>query len=175
MLSEKIRLLRVKKGLSQEELAAEIEVSRQTVSKWESGVCLPDTEKLLRLCQYFGCTSDFFLTDWEETKKASDTYRKKKRVPWLFVLIAAEIISIVFIVYCSQFITSQKEITQKVEVANEYEGETFLEVDTSTFDTTELLPFLKTYHLEIVFILLCADLGVNLVIITKRKMRKKRM
>lgn len=175
MLSEKIRLLRVKKGLSQEELAAEIEVSRQTVSKWESGVCLPDTEKLLRLCQYFGCTSDFFLTDREESKKASDTYRKKKRVPWLFVLIAAEIISIVFIVYCSQFITSQKEITQNVEVANEYEGETFFAVETDTFDTTELLPFLKTYHLRIVFILLCADLGVNLVIITKRKMRKKRM
>ena len=54
MLSDRIKLLRKKKGLSQEELALQVHVVRQTVSKWERGYSLPDAEMLKRLA----CTLD---------------------------------------------------------------------------------------------------------------------
>ena len=51
MLNENIRNLRKNKGLSQEELAVKLNVVRQTVSKWENGLSVPDSEMLLRLAE----------------------------------------------------------------------------------------------------------------------------
>ena len=50
-LGQQINLLRKQKNLSQEELAAEMDVSRQSVSKWETGLSRPDTENLIRLAK----------------------------------------------------------------------------------------------------------------------------
>ena len=47
MLSENLKTLRKAKGLSQEELAVKLNVVRQTVSKWEQGLSVPDSEMLL--------------------------------------------------------------------------------------------------------------------------------
>ena len=58
MLSEKIYTLRRRMGLSQEQLAERIGVSRQAISKWESGQSTPDLDKLLALSQCFGVTMD---------------------------------------------------------------------------------------------------------------------
>ena len=58
MLSEKIYKLRHKNGLSQEQLAEKIGVSRQTISKWESNLSTPELEKLLALCECFHITLD---------------------------------------------------------------------------------------------------------------------
>ncbi|MBO4637060.1 MAG: helix-turn-helix transcriptional regulator [Clostridiales bacterium] len=49
MLNENIKRLRKSKGLSQEELAIKLNVVRQTVSKWENGLSVPDSEMLLSL------------------------------------------------------------------------------------------------------------------------------
>ena len=57
-LGERIRELRGKKNLSQEDLAAALEVSRQSVSKWENDASVPDLEKLVKLAQLFGVTLD---------------------------------------------------------------------------------------------------------------------
>lgn len=51
MLSENIRILRKAKGLSQEELAARLNVVRQTVSKWEKGLSVPDADLLIALSE----------------------------------------------------------------------------------------------------------------------------
>ena len=51
MLSENIRSYRKAKGLSQEELAAKLNVVRQTVSKWEKGLSVPDSEMLITLSE----------------------------------------------------------------------------------------------------------------------------
>ena len=51
MLSENIRSYRKAKGLSQEELAAKLNVVRQTVSKWEKGLSVPDSEMLIALAE----------------------------------------------------------------------------------------------------------------------------
>ena len=51
MLKENIKAIRKAKGLSQEELAVKINVVRQTVSKWEQGLSVPDSELLLSLSE----------------------------------------------------------------------------------------------------------------------------
>ena len=62
-LGEKIQRLRKEKGISQEELAAQLSVSRQAVSKWELGESMPDTENVVRLSNLFEVTTDFLLKD----------------------------------------------------------------------------------------------------------------
>ncbi|MBO4929171.1 MAG: helix-turn-helix transcriptional regulator [Clostridia bacterium] len=58
MLQENILALRRKAGLSQEQLAEQLEVTRQTISKWEGGHSVPDLEKLQAMCRVFGVTLD---------------------------------------------------------------------------------------------------------------------
>ena len=62
-LYEKIMELRKRSGLSQEELGAEIGVSRQAVSKWEMAQTTPDLNKIMALSEFFGVPTDFLLKD----------------------------------------------------------------------------------------------------------------
>ena len=61
--NEKLIALRKTTGLSQEELGAELNVSRQTVSKWETGQSYPDFQRLVLLSDYFGLTLDELVRD----------------------------------------------------------------------------------------------------------------
>ena len=56
MLSENLRLLRKKRGLSQEDLAVRLNVVRQTVSKWEKGTSVPDAEMLTKIADILEAT-----------------------------------------------------------------------------------------------------------------------
>ncbi len=58
--SEKLQKLRKEQNLSQEELANMLDVSRQSVSKWESGTTYPEMDKLLAMCKIFHCTLEDF-------------------------------------------------------------------------------------------------------------------
>ena len=58
---EKLQALRKARGWSQEELASQIHVSRQALSKWESGGAVPDTENIIALSRLFGVTTDYLL------------------------------------------------------------------------------------------------------------------
>lgn len=60
-IADRIQMLRKAKGISQEELADRIGVSRQAVSKWESEQCSPDLEKVILLSDYFEVTTDYLL------------------------------------------------------------------------------------------------------------------
>ena len=61
--NEKLISLRKSKGLSQEELGAQLKVSRQTISKWESAQSYPDFQRLVLLSDYFGLTLDELVKD----------------------------------------------------------------------------------------------------------------
>lgn len=61
--AEKLCILRNQSGYSQEQLAEKMGVSRQAVSKWESGVTLPETEKIILLSDLFDVSTDFLLRD----------------------------------------------------------------------------------------------------------------
>ncbi len=62
-ISEKILKLRKEKGLSQEAFAEKLGVSRQSVSKWESGGTLPDIDKIIAMSELFGVSTDYLLKD----------------------------------------------------------------------------------------------------------------
>ena len=60
---DKLILLRKKNGLSQEELASKLNVSRQSVSKWESNNTYPETDKIIQICILFDCRMDDLIND----------------------------------------------------------------------------------------------------------------
>ena len=75
-LSEKILYCRKKAGLSQEALAEKLGVSRQAISKWETGESVPELSKLVLLARAFDVTTDWLLSESEpepETFPASET------------------------------------------------------------------------------------------------------
>ncbi len=96
---EKLISLRKAKGLSQEELGAELHVSRQTISKWESGQSYPDFQRLVLLSDYFELTLDQLVKDVDvqevrqknlDPQKLDSLYRDagkaKKIFRWYLIL-----------------------------------------------------------------------------------------
>lgn len=67
IFADKLIRLRRQSGWSQEELAEQMNVTRQAVSKWEGAQAVPDLEKILRLSQLFGVSTDYLLKDEIET------------------------------------------------------------------------------------------------------------
>ncbi|CRZ33848.1 transcriptional regulator with XRE-family HTH domain [Herbinix hemicellulosilytica] len=63
IFSEKLQLLRKNKGLTQEELAEKLDVSRQAVAKWESGQGYPDIANLIQISNLFNVTIDYLVKD----------------------------------------------------------------------------------------------------------------
>lgn len=72
ILGEKIILLRKQNNLTQEELAEKLNVSRQSVSKWEMGTSIPDINKILLISEVFGVNIDYLLKDNIESIEYSD-------------------------------------------------------------------------------------------------------
>lgn len=62
-LSEKLLSLRKSRGISQEELAEKLNVSRQAISRWETDGALPDSMNILQLSKLYGVTADYLLND----------------------------------------------------------------------------------------------------------------
>ena len=69
-MADKIAQLRRQNNLTQEQLAGLLGVTRQAVSRWESGAAYPETEKLIRLSRLYGCTVDYLLKDELESPTA---------------------------------------------------------------------------------------------------------
>lgn len=65
IFSEKLQLIRKNKGLTQEELAEKLTVSRQAVAKWESGQAYPDISNLIQISNLFHVTVDYLVRDQE--------------------------------------------------------------------------------------------------------------
>lgn len=62
-IGEKLVKLRKEQNLTQEQFAEVLQVSRQSVSKWELNTAYPDTEKLIRISKLFDCSLDYLLKD----------------------------------------------------------------------------------------------------------------
>lgn len=77
MLSEKIYTLRRKSGLSQEQLAEKIGVSRQAISKWEGGLSTPELDKLKALSECFHVTIDELTGDQEPNAAIDNTKQER--------------------------------------------------------------------------------------------------
>ena len=62
-LSDKIIILRKQHGMSQEDLAEKLNISRQAISRWENGSATPDASNILQLSKLFNVTTDYLLND----------------------------------------------------------------------------------------------------------------
>ena len=71
ILADKIVSLRKKAGWSQEELAEQLGVTRQSVSKWEGAQSIPDMDKVVQMSRLFGVTTDYLLKDELEEQTAA--------------------------------------------------------------------------------------------------------
>ena len=85
-LGQKLLELRKKKNLSQEEVAEKLEVSRQTISKWETDQSTPDFDKIIPLCELYAISTEELLRGKKEVKKempiidsTNQIINKKKR------------------------------------------------------------------------------------------------
>lgn len=87
--ADKLISLRKQKNWTQEELSEYLNVSRQSISKWESGASLPELDKLVKLSQVFGVSTDYLLKDqwgrpetvWEDMEmEQSETPGAKRRI-----------------------------------------------------------------------------------------------
>lgn len=70
-LAEKVQELRKKKGLSQEQLAEKLGISRQAISKWESGQSAPDIDKVVLISEFFNVSTDYLLKQEKEVLEES--------------------------------------------------------------------------------------------------------
>lgn len=125
MLSENIRTIRRLKGLSQEELAVKLNVVRQTISKWEQGLSVPDSDMLISISEIFETPVSTLLGETVAEPKADDikaisekleiinlqlAQRKamrRKILHWLFISLCAVItaVSAVLIVLNSPYLS----------------------------------------------------------------------
>lgn len=112
MLSENIKTIRKSKGLSQEELAIKLNVVRQTISKWEQGLSVPDADMLLSISEIFETPVSTLLGETVVETKADDlriiseklevinlqlAYGKtarQKAIHWFFVSLCAVIVTV---------------------------------------------------------------------------------
>ena len=112
MLSENIKTIRKSKGLSQEELAVKLNVVRQTISKWEQGLSVPDADMLISLSEAFETPVSTLLGETVVEAKADDlkaiseklevinlqlAHRKitrQKVIHWLFISLCTVIVAV---------------------------------------------------------------------------------
>lgn len=111
MLKENIKLIRKEKGISQEELASRLNVVRQTVSKWETGLSVPDAEMLISISKVLDTPISTLLGEdipkddelsniIEKLEKMNLKQRQKKKiVEWLLILLGISIIVIFLFLY----------------------------------------------------------------------------
>lgn len=79
ILADKIINERKKNGWSQEELAEQLSVSRQSVSKWESAQAIPDLQKIIRMSQIFNVSTDYLLKDEIEAEEHYDIISEEQQ------------------------------------------------------------------------------------------------
>ena len=103
-LADRIQQLRKQKGISQEELADRVGVSRQAVSKWESEQSVPDMDKIILLSDYFEVTTDYLLKGIEPVPPAEE----KQADGRIFTIVATVLNLIGVLVTCAVWYETQQ-------------------------------------------------------------------
>ena len=130
---EKLQELRKQKGLTQEELAALLFVSRTAVSKWESGRGYPNIDSLKAIAAFFSVTIDELLTGEEVLTLAEENNKQKEAhlLDLVFGLLDCSIIMFLFLPFFGQNINGNIQAV-------------------SLLSLTEIAPYLKTLYLVFV-------------------------
>lgn len=102
-LGERLYELRKKKGLSQEEVAEKLNVTRQSVSKWETDESKPDFDKIVPICELYEISTNELLSGTKEEKEEKEvevinTDNKKKRALFITSAIFLYFISLIWVI-----------------------------------------------------------------------------
>lgn len=92
-IGTRIKELRKKRNISQEDLANELYVSRQTISKWESDIVSPDIKNIEMISKYFDVSADY-LINGKENGKENGKVVKQNNI-WIFICLFVGVITIV--------------------------------------------------------------------------------
>lgn len=92
MIGNKISFCRKRMGMSQENLAANLNISRQAISRWETGEATPDTEKIIQLSKLFNVSTDYLLLDEIEEQQVknkptdiqTNSFKERRRQFWIW-------------------------------------------------------------------------------------------
>lgn len=101
-IGEKLFELRKSKNLSQEDVANTLNVTRQTISKWETNQSTPDFDKIVPLCELYGITADELLTgkkDENDTESKIETEEEKTPTRQEIRIKSAEVVSTSVFIY----------------------------------------------------------------------------
>lgn len=101
-LNQKLSKLRKKFGYSQEELSEKLQVSRQTISKWENGFVTPDSENLINIANFFDIDINELINDDKQFKKNTQNTKKSNKNNLVKKIIL--IIIIIFLLFLAFFI-----------------------------------------------------------------------
>ena len=100
-IGDRLLKLRKEKNISQEDLANELDVSRQTISKWETNQSMPDFDKIVPLCNYFGITTDELLTGRKDIVEAKQDDVKSNFARNVAIAVMLYILSLVAMIICA--------------------------------------------------------------------------
>lgn len=103
-INEQIYSLRKKQNLSQEELANKLNVTRQTISKWELGESLPDLDKIVPLCEIFKITPDELLIGKKNNEIIKEYKPDKIKALLISVSIFLYFIGVVSIIFLEEYV-----------------------------------------------------------------------
>lgn len=110
-IGDKIKQQRKQKRLTQEELSEKLHVSRQTISKWETGLVTPDVDNIIQLCKIFEISTDELLTN-------SSNYISKKA--FIIDIITMAVSMIGTLVFSVLLITNKVNADSSVVTINAY-------------------------------------------------------
>lgn len=121
-LKKRLTALRTERGLSQEELAREVEVTRQTVSKWERGLIAPSTVNLIALGRLYGVSLDELVNgeppagehEEKEAERPEEAPTRKKHLP-LKIMGAAAAAAFILLVSAASVITIVSAVAKEKE------------------------------------------------------------
>lgn len=152
MLSENIKNLRKEKGMSQEELAEKLNVVRQTVSKWEQNLSVPDSEMLIRIAEVFEVSVGSLLGETVEIKDTKSELAEisqklenlnammaernsRSRRVWLrAVAISLIIIASFILIYTISIFSFMISPSQNIAIIGGADGPTQIFVASTAFD-----------------------------------------
>lgn len=119
-IGEKISAIRKMSGMTQEELGEKMNVSRQTISKWEKGISSPDLECAAALCKLFQISLDDFVDEGQAAKNEEkislqDMIKINQRAQKKMVLLLSGLFFLVIGILASLFIAALSSTTNSIE------------------------------------------------------------
>ena len=177
MIGERIRQLRSGKGMSQEQLAEALHISRQAVSKWETGESVPDTERVMLLCRVLDISADYLLFGKENEQTATPIPSAAKpqnqgKALTIVGVVSVGIGSLGLLVMWVLSTMLVSDVWTEVGVTNPLTGETYYEIQ--YYGAYDFLSFIETYRLHaLVFIcVLLLVIGIITLLIQLHRTRK---